>query len=84
MKIESFLLHATYNFTQRCHELYDYIGHDLLNVLILWSLIRIQNARYFRNEKDNFVEINFIQFVLTVLLIRLVTQACPRSYFVEM
>ena len=84
MKIESFLLNATYNFTQRCHELYDYIGHDLLNILILWSSIKIQNARYFRNEKGNFVEINFFQFVLTVLLIRLVTQACPRSYFVEM
>ena len=84
MKIESFLLNATYNFTQGCHKLYDHIGHDLLNILILSSSIRIQNARYFRNEKDNFVEINFLQFLLIVLLIRLVRQTCPRSYFVEM
>ena len=66
MKIESFLLDATYNFTQRCHELYDYIGHDFLDILILWSSIRIQNARYFRNERDNFVW-NLIFFSIYVM-----------------
>ena len=62
----------------------------LHNAAMNFMIILVMISLYFdivelhQNSECQVFQINFLQFLVTVLLIRLVTQACPQFFFVEM